>query len=409
MRTRVDPHVSTSEKPTNLSAHFPLIVDPRISDEDHVVMQNVLSVLKNRFITMSVYNTPQFDDDGYRVQFIGVQSAVPYKALSEIHLLSPRLIKNVRISAIEQCDTQSQPCAKILLEVMFGYHKTSQLTLRSESMLSDNSSTNWLLGYKYGAREHVSIQMPDDFQHLPIDDQVRLQQIVFLVHHMRDGLPMIYMQLDKFSYEPYRDASLAASSSSSSNLPKMDVREYNLSFFNLDHVDSDFINYLTVLLGTHISKVIVAPYMFELKLPSTGFVELEGDGDDGNDGDTEDEEDEKEKDEVDKHTRASVKKRKTSNHSAPQIATVRLMFRVQGSTSRIQQTYGLPDESATLSLVRKAAPTSAVAIGNLDVSRMWAHLGKRGVGIALHTETDVETDGECDHRSKRKVGQLDLR
>lgn len=399
MRTRVDPHVSTSEKPTNLSAHFPLIVDPRISDEDHVVMQNVLSVLKNRFITMSVYNTPQFDDDGYRIQFIGVQSAVPYKALSEIHLLSPRLIKNVRISAIEQRTAhQHQPCAKILLEVMFGYHKTSQLVLRSETMMSDNCSTNWLLGYKSGAREHAPIQMPDDFQHLPIDDQVRLQQIVFLVHHMRDGLPMIYMQLDKFSYEPYGGAS--APSSSSSNPPKMDVREYNLSFFNLDYVDSDFINYLTVLLGTHISKVIVAPYMFELKLPSTGFVELE---DDGNDGDTEDEEEQTGEEGVDKHARASAKKPTTNHHIGPQIATVRLMFRVQGSTSRIQQTYGLPDESATLSLVRKAAPTSAVAIANLDVSRMWAHLGKRGVGIALHTETDVETDGESDHRNKRKV------
>lgn len=290
-----------------------------------------------------------------------------------------------------------------------------------------SSPHNPLLGYARGAKKSQAIGVPDAFETLPVDDKLLLSRLVYVVHHMHDDMPMVYTEFDERpakqnTFQPplpslssvtstSSSTSLSSSSggsSSSANITTiapntsvctLDSIVYRLRFNNLDYVDSDFIDYLTTLMGVRITRLTVAPHMMELSLPqSATSLSQDGGDDEGNDGDTEDEQDEEDQQQQD-----STRSKPTRKQLQPlRIPSVRLTIYVQPVNTPIKQMYGLPDESATKSMVEQTCAPTAATLRNLNVLAMWSRLTPKRKHVAMHEETDLETDTEGGvHRAKR--------
>lgn len=405
-----------------------LTADARMCNEDHHALNNVYQVLRQRFLDVKVRGIPQHYDTCYTVQFI-TEYNMPYKTISEVHLINQRLIKNIRMSTIEEQKQVGENATMfsimLVIEVTFGYHQTSQLSKCSHELLS--TPHNWLLGYEKGAQEFQTLVYPKTIESLPVDDQIVLQQLIHMVYHMRPGLPLMYMQLTNLNIHPAKD-SMDSSQVLTLLKPNAKKAAYALSFFNVDYVDSDFLDYLTQLLGSRISSIVVAPHMFELQLPTDDkLFELESSEDEGHDADTEDETDDEghssnSKDQSQNMDCSSVNENSSSANNtttngttelrkkrikcatySSRIPSIRLTLRVQSSNALITQMYGIPDDSVTKALVNKASPTSSTALRNLNVGNMWRHLGQKRKGVTLNNETDIETDTEDAHNVKRKL------
>lgn len=415
--------------------------DPRMSKtgEDDNALETVFATLRTQIPTATLHGVYHYDTH-YMALFGGLPGSVSYKLLMLVQNSNPRLVSNIRMRAKSTTPTPSlptsnlptnpaaygaamiaaapaaptpSPVARITLEVTFLYHNKTQLPECGTQFAS--SPHDPLLGYARGAQKRQTIGVPDSFETLPVDDRLLLSNLVYIVHHMHDDLPMVYTE---FEERPAKHSMSPPSSLSSSAPPGTDMQSgsphttspttviasntsvctltpitYRLRFNNLDYVDSDFIDYLTTLVGARITRLTVAPHMMELALPKS-------EDDDGNDGDTEADEQDDDGDNDDGGVRAT----KSTTHKPLQplcIPSVRLTIYVQPVNTPIRQMYGLPDESATKDMVKQTHAPTAATLRNLNVFAMWSRLTPKRKHVAMHDETDVETDNECAHRAKR--------
>lgn len=398
--------------------------DPRMSQtgEDDNALETVFTTLRTQIPSATLYGVYHHDTH-YVARFDGLPGSASYKLLMLLQNTNPRLVNNIRIRAKSVAppappptntstnpaaygatlaptppSTPTPPVAKLSLEVKFLYHNKTQLP--ETGMQFASSPHDPLLGYARGAQRHQKIGIPDSFESLPVDDRVLLSQLVYIVHHMHDDMPIIYTEFDERPTKHTLSSSAQSGTDPQSNTqstiaPNSSVCTlssvaYRLRFNNLDYVDTDFIDYLTTLVGARITRLTVAPHMMELPLPKSCSVLA--DDDDGNDGDTEDEQDD--------DNDAQQLGHKTLQPLC--IPSVRLTIYVQPVNSPITQIYGLPDESATKDMVKQTHAPTAATLRNLNVLAMWSRLTPKRKHVAMHNETDVETDNECAHRAKRK-------
>lgn len=416
--------------------------DERMSEEDHLTLSNLLVVLRTRLPTVFLSGAPQHHEMHYVALFEGLPGSVPYKLLIELHAVNQRLVSNVRmrpknIGVVPPTnnatvdDPDALPTARIVLEITLRYHNKTQLSEHSEQLTS--SPHNLLAGYAHGARQLQPIDTPDAFQALPVDDRQLLQQLLYVVHHMHDNMPMIDTSFDERPVKmrapptvigaynpsgPPEGNSVPHSNTEATTAPTTIARtgsscnvaltEYRVSFSNLDYVDSDFLSYLTMFMGARITRLTVAPHMMVLKLPESAIALSD---EEGNDADTEDECDElAESDNTLPAVESTLVQHTSNKRTAPKrklqplcIPSVRLTVYVQHVIAPITQMYGLPDNSATKHLVQQARMSeNPTSMHNLNVLAMWSRLTPKRKHTSIHEETDLETDSEDGaHRAKR--------